>query len=278
MVVQTASVAGVGVIGAGAEIRRLRERAGGRPLAIAHRAGNEIETLHQAEDLGADLIEIDVWDYRGRLEVRHAKTLGPVILWDRSPRDLPIARRLGPLSILTDHWHVRLARSHSRQTIADIYRAAQPRTNFMLDLKGRSPRLAERLVAAVRQARPTPAGESAPPILICARNWTSLEAAGRHPDVRVIHSVGDEDELAAVWDRLAPVPDPAVSVHARLLDEPTLARLVSTGIAVISWPINTQELREDLTARGASGLTIDEPDVLRAVLAGKAGHRDPVNW
>lgn len=272
-----ATTAGVGVIGAGTEIRRLRQQARGRPLAIAHRAGNEIATLQEAEDLGADLIEIDVWDYRGRLEVRHAKTLGPVILWDRSPRDLPIARRLGPLSILTDHWHVRVARSHSRQTIADIYAAAQPRTGFMLDLKGRSPRLAERLVTAVRSARPATAGEEPPPILICARNWTSLEAAGRHPDVRVIHSVGDEAELAAVWDRLAPVPDPAVSIHARLLDEPTLARFVSEGIAVISWPINTQELREDLTARGASGLTIDDPDVLRAVLAGGAVPQAPIN-
>jgi glycerophosphoryl diester phosphodiesterase len=269
---------GVGVIGAGAEIRRLRERVGGRPLAIAHRAGNELDTLQEAEDLSADLVEIDVWDYRGRLEVRHAKTLGPVILWDRAPRDLPIARRLGPLSILTDHWHVRIARSRSRQTIADIYAAAQPRTTFMLDLKGRSPRLAERLVAAVRTARPAPAGEEPPPILICARNWDSLEAAGRHPDVRVIHSVGDETELAAVWVRLKPVPDPAVSIHARLLDEPTLARFVSEGIAVISWPINTQELREDLTARGASGLTIDEPDVLRAVLANGAAPQAPINW
>ena len=148
----------------------------------------------------------------------------------------------------------------------------------MLDLKGRSPRLAERLVAAVRQARPTPASQAAPLILICTRNWTSLEAAGRHPDVRVIHSVGDEAELAAVWARLAPVPDPAVSIHARLLDEPTLARFVSEGIAVISWPINTQELREDLTARGASGLTIDEADVLRAVLAGAAAPQAPMSW
>jgi glycerophosphoryl diester phosphodiesterase len=275
MVVDTA---GILVIGAGAEIRRLRQQAGGRPLAIAHRAGNELDTLQEAEDLGADLIEIDVWDYRGRLEVRHAKTLGPVILWDRAPRDLPFARRLGPLSVLTDHWHVRIARSHSRQTVSDIYGAAQPGTHFMLDLKGRSPRLAERLVAAVRQARPSPPGQDAPPILICARNWSSLEAAGRHPDVRVIHSVGDETELAAVWNRLAPVPDPAVSIHARLLDEPTLARFVAEGIAVISWPINTQNLREDLTARGASGLTIDEADVLRAVLAGGEVPQAPINW
>lgn len=253
--------------GAGAELRRLRDRVGGRPLAVAHRAGNELHALHAAEDLGADIIEVDVWDYRGRLEVRHAKTLGPFVLWDRSPRDLPIARRLGPLSILTDRWHVRIGWALERQTIADIYRAAQPRTAFMLDLKGRSPRLAERLVAAVREVRATPPGETPSPILICARAWPALETAGRHPDVRVIHSVGTEAELAAVWPKLAAIPHPAVSIHARLLDEPTLARFVAENVAVISWPINTEELRQDLTARGASGLTIDESEVMRAVLS-----------
>lgn len=254
--------------GAGAELRRLRDRAGGRPLAVAHRAGNEPDALHAAEDLGADLIETDVWDYRGRLEVRHAKTLGPFVLWDRSPRDLPLACRLGPLSVLTDRWHVRIGWNLDRQTIADIYRAAQPRTAFLLDLKGRSPRLAERLVAAVRAARPAPTGETPPPILICARTWPALEAAGRHPDVRIVYSVGNEAELAAVWKELAAIPHPAVSIHARLLDAPTLARFVAEDVAVISWPINTQELRQDLTARGATGLTIDDPEVMRAVLSG----------
>jgi len=260
----------VALTGAGAELRRLRGRAGGRPLAVAHRAGNDLDALHAAEDLGADLIEVDVWDYRGRLEVRHAKTLGPFVLWDRAPRDLPLARRLGPLSVVTDHWHVRIGWNLERQTITDIYRAAQPRTAFMLDLKGRSPRLAERLVESVRAARPTSAEDTTPPILICARTWPALETAGRHPDVRVIYSVGNEAELAAVWPKLAAIPHPAVSIHARLLDEPTLARFVAGDVAVISWPINTQELRQDLTARGATGLTIDDPEVMRAVLSGAA--------
>jgi hypothetical protein len=63
-------------------LRRDRERS--RLLAIAHRAGNDLARLREAEAIGADLIETDLWYYRGPTEVRHVKTLGPVpVLWDR---------------------------------------------------------------------------------------------------------------------------------------------------------------------------------------------------
>ena len=53
-------------------------------LAIAHRAGNSLAGLREANRLGADVIECDVHAYRGRLEVRHLKTAGPLpFLWDR---------------------------------------------------------------------------------------------------------------------------------------------------------------------------------------------------
>ena len=51
---------------------------------VAHRAGNELARLRAAEALRLPLVEADVHLFRGRLEVRHRKTLGPVpILWDR---------------------------------------------------------------------------------------------------------------------------------------------------------------------------------------------------
>lgn len=44
------------------------------PLAIAHRAGNDLRALGAAARAGVDLIEADIWPWRGRLEVRHLKT------------------------------------------------------------------------------------------------------------------------------------------------------------------------------------------------------------
>ena len=86
----------MGLRGGGALLRALRERVGGRPLAIAHRAGNHPELLLAAEDLGADVIELDVLRHQGRLEVGHHKTIGRLpVLWDwpRSPSGFPYRPR-----------------------------------------------------------------------------------------------------------------------------------------------------------------------------------------
>ena len=45
---------------------------------VAHRAGNDLALLRRAERVRPRLIEADVHLFRGRLEVRHLKTLGPL--------------------------------------------------------------------------------------------------------------------------------------------------------------------------------------------------------
>src|SRR5512132_4067825 len=52
-------------------------------LAIAHRFGNQVADVRLALDAGVDLVEADVHYYRRELEVRHLKTLGPHLLWDK---------------------------------------------------------------------------------------------------------------------------------------------------------------------------------------------------
>src|SRR6188508_3273249 len=54
------------------------------PFIVAHRAGNDLARLRRAERVRPGLVEADVHLFRGRLEVRHLKTLGPLgVLWDR---------------------------------------------------------------------------------------------------------------------------------------------------------------------------------------------------
>jgi hypothetical protein len=61
----------------------LRSRRPSR-FPIAHGSGNELGLLRRAEALGLPLVEADVHLHRGRLEVRHRKTAGPLpALWDR---------------------------------------------------------------------------------------------------------------------------------------------------------------------------------------------------
>src|SRR4029079_16018293 len=86
-------------------------------LAIAHRAGNSLAGLHAANELGVDVIECDVHEYRGRLEVRHLKTAGPLpFLWDRWELASASAPRLG---------------------LRELLEADRHGTTFMLDLEGR---------------------------------------------------------------------------------------------------------------------------------------------
>ena len=92
------------------------------PLLIAHRAGNEPERLRAAERGGADVIEADLHLRRGRLELRHLKTVGSLpVYWDRWAL-APPWRRFDDLG--------------------DLLAAAQPETALLLDLKGRDPAVA----------------------------------------------------------------------------------------------------------------------------------------
>src|ERR1043165_2169704 len=93
------------------------------PFVVAHRAGNDLELLRRAEAVRPGLIEADVHLFRGRLEVRHLKTLGPLpILWDR--------------------WYLASPRT-PRLQLGELLAGAGPETALMLDLKGRDARLAE---------------------------------------------------------------------------------------------------------------------------------------
>ena len=89
------------------------------PFVVAHRAGNDLGILRRAEALAPRLVEADLHLRRGRVEVRHLKTLGPLpLLWDRW--------RLAP------GWRPRLE-------LPALLEAAAPGTELMLDLKGHDP-------------------------------------------------------------------------------------------------------------------------------------------
>jgi len=109
------------------------------PFLVAHRAGNDLALLRRAESVSPRLIEADVHLWRGRLEVRHLKTLGPLpVLWDRW--------YLAPLGT-------------PRLDLATLLASAHRDTALMLDLKGRDPQLARRVAAQITR-----------PVSVCSRH------------------------------------------------------------------------------------------------------------
>ena len=215
------------------------------PLAIAHRAGNSLAGLHAANVMGVDVIECDVHEYRGRLEVRHLKTAGPLpFLWDRWELASASAPRLG---------------------LRELLEADRHGTTFMLDLKGRrsttAPAVAE-MLHDVAQHRP---------VLVCGRYWPSVDLVGELPYVRPVLSARNRVELARLRQRLADGSPPhGVSVHLSLLDEQVVADLLQHVEVVMSWPVNDVATLDAAIGLGVNGIISDEPDVLAALLARRA--------
>ena len=216
-----------------------------RPLAIAHRAGNSLAGLHAANELGVDVIECDVHEYRGRLEVRHLKSAGPLpFLWDRWELASASAPRLG---------------------LAELLEAGQQDVTFMLDVQGRRSSIAGVVARLLHQY----AGDG--PLLVCGRWWPSVDALAALPFVRPVLSARNRAELRQLRRRLA---DPAqrpygVSVHLALLDHETVEELHSRVEVVMTWPVNDLPTLDRMLTIGVSGIISDEPSILSALRAGR---------
>lgn len=216
----------------------------GRPLVVAHRAGNDLGRLERAARLGADVIEIDVHPYRGTLEVRHTKTLGPApLLWDRwYPAD-----GFAPVPAL--------------ERVLGAVRDAPNRPVPMIDLKGADPRVPRMLRRALDD---WPADR---PLLVCGRVWRTLAALAGHPRMATVHSAGSPRQLARLLRRFPETGDAlqGVSVHMRLLDPSTVAALRRRTPLVLSWPVNTAADGARLAGWGVTGLISDHPERLEII-------------
>ncbi len=216
-----------------------------RPFVVAHRYGNSAEMLGVAEAAGADLVEGDLWLYRGQLEVRHSKTAGPIpVLWDR--------------------WSIESARK-PRFTFDQLLDGLNPDTRLFIDLKHGVSGLPAALVAAYRAAR----GDD--PLLICSQDWRLLDEFRAYEQVTVVHSIGGLRQLDRVWTRLERDDHDAVSIHYRLLSAEIVDALKERVSTVITWPINTEERLEQVLGWGVDGFTSDNLELIRRFVERRDG-------
>jgi glycerophosphoryl diester phosphodiesterase len=195
---------------------------------IAHRAGNDLERLREAESLGIDFVEADLRLWRGRVEVRHLKTIGPIpIFWDRWLLANPFTPRL---------------------RLENLLEAVVPRTELLLDLKGRNSQLAQLVLEQLPCDRR---------VTVCARSWRLLEPFRDRSNIRVVYSIGSHRQLNRLLERFDGRQLDGVSIHERLLDARTVAELQRRVAVVMTWPINTLHRAHELTAMGVNGLISD---------------------
>jgi glycerophosphoryl diester phosphodiesterase len=213
------------------------------PFVVAHRAGNSLDRLRDAERLGVALIEADVRLFHGRPEVRHLKTVGPLPLyWDRWKLASPLRRSL---------------------VLSDLLRSSAGTTELMLDLKGRSARLAAIVRTELEQYLP---GRR---FTVCARSWDLLDAFDGLP-VRRFASVGNRRQLYHLLRRPERGRLDGVSIHERLLDARVVSELRSVGNLVLTWPVNVPARARDLVRLGVDGLISDHAGLIAPVAAARA--------
>lgn len=212
----------------------------GRPVAIAHRAGNDLARLEHATFIGADLVELDVWLRRGRLEVRHAKTVGP----------LPLLRERWRLS---PTWGPRL-------DLGAVIEAAGPDVQLMVDLKSETLALSEGVAAAFDLGLP---GAT---YAVTTREWWLLEPFEGRDGVCLIPSAAWPHELAELMPTLGDRFH-ALSMHITLVEPALMSELAGRGVSTFVWPVNTTAELERVLGAGAAGVNSDNLDLLARVIA-----------
>ena len=195
------------------------------PFLVAHRAGNDLAQLGEAERLGIKLVECDVRLWHGQVEVTHLRTVGRLpIHWEKWRLANPFRRRL---------------------RLDELFAAAGVETELLIDLKGHDLRLAKRVLDQL------PSGRA---ISVCSRDWRLLEPFEHHGTVRVVHSVGTQAELEALLALPDDQPLAGISIHHRLLDEHTFPELRRRAALILAWPVATDRRAHELTELGVDGV------------------------
>ena len=226
-------------------------------LAVAHRAGNDLDALRDALAGDADVVEADVHSHRGRLEVRHHKAMGPLPWrWDRRAGN-------GRVPLLRDSWEVQPAAAFPLRLpeLLDAARAGATLMLYLKDVGGVGPAVVQLLHERAPEA----------PLLVCARWWPSVDAFAGAPWARPVLSARGSIELARLRRRLRRRPVPfGASVHRSLLAPQVVRELRARVPLVMTWPVDDASALEDVLARGVNGVITDDGDVLDAVVGLRA--------
>jgi glycerophosphoryl diester phosphodiesterase len=204
---------------------------------IAHRAGNLASTLREALAV-ADGVELDVHGYLGRLEVRHAK-----VLW--------------PLPVRWDKWEL-IPSSTPRPTLEQVLEVAEPESHLWFDLKGFTPQLTRRVLAAA---------DGFANLTLSSRSWWILAPARGRPGVRLMRSVGNRPQRwlaeSSLGGRRMPSSSEGVVLHERLATPTTVERLIRSASVVVVWGVTSVNRLYELESLGVSGAILDDLELIR---------------
>lgn len=209
------------------------------PFGSAHRAGNNRTDALRAIEAGADLLETDIWLHKGRLELRHKQTLGPIpILWEK----WAIAPGWTP-----------------RYTLQDLLHDTPEEIMLFLDFKGDAMDLGPKVLKELQRSAPDRV------VAICGRNYPQLQTIAEAPNILCFYSVGEPEEWPIAQEYIAASKHPALSLKASLASPERMQWINDRGGVVVCWDVQTVEQMQRLRDLGVDGFTTDNPDLLTRI-------------
>lgn len=220
-----------------------------RPLlAVAHRAGNDVEDMRAALDAGVDLVEADIHLFRGALEVRHRKAIGRHLFWEK-------------------WWEVNWRRDMILPELADVLAHVREVVNgdprLMLDLKGPALAVAHEVAVMLREEAP------GMPVTVCTKQWRMLDAFAGDPHVRRVFSASNSLQLRRLRALLRRRRVAGVSIRRQLLTPQIAAELRRAADVVMVWPVDTEAALDHARWLGVTGVISKNLSMLRQLVVAR---------
>ena len=204
-------------------------------LGKAHSADDSPEDVDRALDCGADVVEIDVLAFEGRLLAAHG---------------------------------VERAVEGERPPLGDIWSAATSARAIELNMKSTSLRALEEMFLYLDEHLQT----GGPRIIVSTPDVEALRAfQERLPEVERFLSVETESELEALRrDSVLQAMLQGVSIQETLIDAIVLEWLNDAQLAVWAWTVNDPLRAHELVQLGVQGISTDNLALL-SLLRGEGG-------
>jgi len=192
--------------------------------------------VQAALDAGVDMVEVDVHLFWSRLEVRHAKSVGPLpLLFDRG-----------------EPWRWKPVYPELHEVVSTI----GPTGVLHIDLKGWRPLLAKRVATVA-------AGQDR--YVVSARCWWLLRPFTSMDHVQTMHSIGSPWQLRWFHRRYRDRAVDAVGVNASMADAATVTALRERARTVYSWNVTSVEQALALHAIGVDVVIVDSLEIASAI-------------
>lgn len=216
--------------------------------AKGHIAENTIASIHKAIELGADGIEIDVFQCKsGEIVLFHDKTLEKLTNGDGNIEDKNL-EELRKLKVLNS--------SYSIPTLEEVLKSIGKDVFLNIELKGRN--TAEGSLNLIKKYIERNKIEFNN-ILFSSFNWEELKDLRSLSDKVQLALITDQDPLLAI-DYALKLKAVAINPNYKDLNEQIISKINEKGLKIYTWTVNSKIQIDRLKVLNVNGIITDFPD------------------